>query len=59
MDDKTEQTLKALVEKCEQIKYGEWSVKLYIFKQQIVGFDQIGSPVIKFRAGGQPKRSNE
>jgi len=50
---KTEETLKVIKEKCEQIEYGEFSVKLYIHAKEITGFDQIDSPIIKFRAKGE------
>ena len=47
---KTEQTLTALKKKCEQITHGEWPVKLIIYDGDIVGFEEIDRPIIKFRA---------
>lgn len=47
---KTEQTLQAIQEKCAQIKYGEWQIKLIIHNGEIVGFEQEHAPLIRFRA---------
>ena len=36
-------------QKAEQIKYGEWKVKIYIHDGKIVGFDEVEPPIIKYR----------
>jgi len=50
---KTDQTLEAIKKKCEAIEYGEWPIKLLVDRGQIVGFDEIDRPIIKFRAKGE------
>lgn len=47
---KTEQTFGVLKKKCEQIYTGEWPIKFIIHKGEVVGFDEIDRPIIKFRA---------
>jgi hypothetical protein len=47
---KTEQTLEVIKKKCEQFYTGEWVIKLYLYRGEIIGFDQEGQPLIKFRA---------
>lgn len=42
-------------EKALQIGYGEWQVKLIIYNGEVMGFDQLDSPLIKFRVS-QNKR---
>lgn len=49
MTSKTEQTLEVIKEKSKQILHGEWPIKLIIYDGEIVGFDQTGDPIIKFR----------
>ena len=47
---KTDQTLEVLKKKCEQIDMGEWEIKVYVYRGEIIGFDQLKAPLIKFRA---------
>ena len=47
---KTEQTLAIIKKKCAQIDHGEWPIKLIVYDGDIVGFDELDRPVIKFRA---------
>ena len=42
-------TWEVLAKKCEDIGYGEWEIKLVIFKGKCIGFDQTKEPIIKFR----------
>lgn len=42
--------LDVIREKSEQIGYGEWHIKLIIYNGEVMGFDQIESPLIKYRA---------
>lgn len=57
--NKTEQSLQAIKEKAEQIKYGEWTIKLMIHTGEIVGFEQEKAPVIRFRATGKGETKAE
>ena len=48
--NKTEQVVAVIVKKCKQIGHGEWPIKLLIHDGDLVGFDEMDRPVIKFRA---------
>lgn len=54
MSSKTDQTLGVIKEKSKQILHGEWPIKLIIYEGEIVGFDEIDRPIIKYRV----KREN-
>lgn len=49
MSSKTDQTFKFIRDKSKQIGHGEWPIKLIIYEGEVVGVDQIGDPIIKFR----------
>jgi hypothetical protein len=46
---KTDETLEVLKKKCKQVGYGELEVRLIIYQDEIIGFDQLKEPIIKFR----------
>lgn len=50
---KTEQSFRVIDEKAKQIGYGEWVIKLFIHKQEVVGFEEEKPPLIRFRATGK------
>jgi len=56
---KTDQTLKSLTDKAKQIQDGEWPVKLIMYRGEIVGYDEIDRPIIKFRAKGGKESETE
>lgn len=49
MADKENQILDFIIEKCKEIKYGEWEVKLTIHNKELVGLDDLKPPMHKIR----------
>ena len=49
MPEQLKTVFDAIKEQANSIKYGEWKIVLIIYDGRVTGFDQLESPVIKFR----------
>lgn len=59
MAEKENPTLKVIAEKCRDIKYGSWEIRLKIHQGRVVGFEQIKSPLLKYSENWEKEKEEE
>ena len=47
--NKPNPALEQIKKKAQEIKFGDWEIRLIIHSERVVGFDELKPPVVKFR----------